>query len=258
MRSALLVLISLFFLISCKDQTPKGILSESKMQELLVDVHILDGKLAHMPLDSTRPRIDGYYSELFAYHNIDSAQFINSLKYYTARPQTLKGIYENINDKLQAYLKEQQERFVEDYEKQRVQDSIMHARFRDSLARVENIQIKNRLLRDILFVHSADTTKDEPIPFTFSRYGKYVFNEIGLGKLPYSLPDSLYDSKLEIVYEPIKNDLWKNTEDPELKPINFEQPSQNDALNRQNEGNRSVVDPNLKNRNTLIRPQTQY
>lgn len=255
MRSALLVLISLFFLVSCKDQVPKGVLSENKMQKLLVDVHVLDGKISNMPLDTIRPRIDAYYEQLFKYHQIDSTIFLNSLAFYTSRPVILKRMYEKVNEELNAYLKEQQYLYTIEYEKQRILDSIMHAQYKDSLYFVQKTEVKNRLLRDILFVHEADTTRDEPIPFTFSRYGKYVFNEVGLGELKYILTDSLYESTLERLEKPIQNDLWKNTNDPELKIVD---PENSHITESKNGAPRMIVDPKAKDRNFLIKPQTQY
>ncbi|GHE34123.1 DUF4296 domain-containing protein [Sphingobacterium griseoflavum] len=105
---------------------PDGILSEKKMANLMADVHLLDGYLNTLPVDSSRKVIDGLYEEIFRRYGIDSTAFTKNLSYYFEDPSASKQLYVDVNKKLTD--------LDRDY---RVEDSLENARVSDSIRQVQ-------------------------------------------------------------------------------------------------------------------------
>ena len=85
-RHLILFFLALFLFISCKDDKTAGdIIEKDKIVQMLSDVHIIDGALVlHTAKDS-----------LYKY-GVDSALFNKSVKYYSATPDEIIGIYEQV------------------------------------------------------------------------------------------------------------------------------------------------------------------
>jgi hypothetical protein len=94
----------LVFLAACtKDKTPEGIIKQEQMTSLLTQIHIVDGGLynvTQMP-DSLYKYGTARYLEVFKKFHTNTAQFNKSYKYYTAHPEMLETIYEQIIINLQ-------------------------------------------------------------------------------------------------------------------------------------------------------------
>lgn len=129
-RLILIILSSFFLLLSCGPSKPKGTLSIKKMANLMTDIHLVDGYLNTLPIDSTRKVIDGLYQEVFENYDIDSVQFKTNIAYYLGNPIISKDLYAAVTKKLTAY--------EDDY---RRADSIENARVADSM------QVARRYLR---------------------------------------------------------------------------------------------------------------
>lgn len=94
----ILFFLPLLFLLSCGENKPSGILNHQQMQEVLVDVHIVDGslfELASIP-DTLYKYGEVKYEQVFKQHHTDSTQFKKSFLYYTNKPDELYDIYEKV------------------------------------------------------------------------------------------------------------------------------------------------------------------
>ncbi len=91
------------FLLSCGGNKPgKGILNPAQMVSLLTDIHIVDGRMYVVVQNPDTLYLKGLgrYLYVFKQHHTDSAQFKNSLNYYSNNPADLSVIYDSVGSKL--------------------------------------------------------------------------------------------------------------------------------------------------------------
>lgn len=96
------VLLSIFF-YSCKPGIPKDIIQPAAMENIIYDIHVVDGYASVMALptmDSTKKVIAPFYKGVYKKYGIDSALYVRSMDYYYSHPQLLKEMYERITAKL--------------------------------------------------------------------------------------------------------------------------------------------------------------
>lgn len=100
------LIFSLCFLLSCgsKSGTPKGILSEKKMRDVLWDVMRADQFLTDFvfskdtTLDKRKETIR-LYRRIFSSHKISEENFRQSFAWYRDHPQRLKKVLDSIANK---------------------------------------------------------------------------------------------------------------------------------------------------------------
>ncbi len=175
-------LVGLMFilLISCGEKIPAGIISKKQMPDVLFDVHLADGQLAAIPIDSARLYLDSYYAAIFDRYGIDSAMFANSIAYYSRRPRVMNEFYTVIEKRLDAL----------NAAAQQVQDaSYQSRRMADSVQRVQQLNHQNRAVRDsldymrkkdLLFLQGTDTAYNQPVPVTYDRLKDRLWEQLGL------------------------------------------------------------------------------
>ena len=101
------ILLILLILQSCSESTgekkPDGLISEEKMAEIMVDVRLLEGTYAgdFQRVDSSEFKMDSYYEQLFAKHNITREAFLASSEYYALHPEDLLRIETEVGKKLE-------------------------------------------------------------------------------------------------------------------------------------------------------------
>ncbi|KGE12403.1 hypothetical protein DI53_3781 [Sphingobacterium deserti] len=163
-RLLLIILSSFFLLISCKKSAPEGILSEKKMADLMADVHLLDGYLNMLPIDSSRKIIDGLYAEVFDKYGIDSTLFTRNLRYYLGNPTMAKQVYAQVNTKLSGLDRTY-----------RTNDSLANARLSDSVRIAQRfVRLRNEA-QQLLFRVDKDTTA-----LTYRNYSNEFIRRTGL------------------------------------------------------------------------------
>jgi hypothetical protein len=89
----------LIFLIACKgSKSPGDIIDQVQMTSLLTEIHIADGTMYNtMQLPDTLYKYGtDKYLVIFKKFHTDSAGFRRSFKYYSAHPDLLANIYEQI------------------------------------------------------------------------------------------------------------------------------------------------------------------
>ncbi|MFC2113801.1 DUF4296 domain-containing protein [Bacteroidota bacterium] len=106
----LFVATATFVLFSCKshkqDELKKGILSESEMAVIMIDIHIAEAGtgIEYQGRDSFNYYIKNYYYAIFEKHHIDREIFLRSMDYYLDRPNLMQDIYLVVQDSLNSHL----------------------------------------------------------------------------------------------------------------------------------------------------------
>ena len=100
MKKVLLLLL-FSFLVACKPSRPGGILSEKKMENVLVDYHLAQG-IAEA--QSGNREVDTYKNvhAVFLKHHITEAEFDSSLVYYSIHAEKLSEIYKHVTARVEA------------------------------------------------------------------------------------------------------------------------------------------------------------
>ncbi len=140
------------------------------MKDLLVEVHLIDGYLNTLPIDSSRKVIDNLYGNLFAKYKIDSATFDDNLKFYLSNPVESKKLYAEINKQLT----------TEDT-KYRMDDSIKNARITDSIRVVQHYMKLRDDAQKLILQVEIDT-----IPLNFHIYRADFLQRTGLNLSAYN------------------------------------------------------------------------
>jgi hypothetical protein len=97
----------IFFLLltACikEEKTPPNILSQEKMVDVLIDIHIAEAKANRVSLRSY-DSIQAYYKKLetdvFKKHQVDSAVYRKSFIYYLDHMKQMDEIYSTVIDSL--------------------------------------------------------------------------------------------------------------------------------------------------------------
>lgn len=100
--SFLCLFLAFCILTGCKPKRPKGILSEGKMEKVMVDYHLAQGMAEAAnegDLEATRYK---YIQAVFKKHHITEAEFDSSLVYYFENSEKFFEIYKNVSLKVQA------------------------------------------------------------------------------------------------------------------------------------------------------------
>nr|WP_262916659.1 DUF4296 domain-containing protein [Belliella kenyensis] len=95
--------------MSCsRDSKPQGILDESKMIAILIDIHLSEGYVSTLPInyDSSRTLYPMFEYDVFVKHKVVDSVFHRSLEYYISKPKLIDKIYESIIDSLNVIEKE--------------------------------------------------------------------------------------------------------------------------------------------------------
>ena len=85
------------FVASCDSRRSAGVLSSKEMENLLVEIHILEGSLrASGNYYGSGEESLQYYAALFEKYGISQADFDSSLVWYTKHPKKFERIYVNV------------------------------------------------------------------------------------------------------------------------------------------------------------------
>ncbi|MFV0390404.1 MAG: DUF4296 domain-containing protein [Paludibacteraceae bacterium] len=84
------------FTSSCNSR-PKGVLSPNEMENLMVDMHMLEGSLRASGYEyAQEEKKNEYYLALLTKYNISPAEFDSCLSWYTKSPKQFDRIYTNV------------------------------------------------------------------------------------------------------------------------------------------------------------------
>lgn len=99
----LVILLCMLF-VACKPRTPKGVLSQAKMEEILYDYHLAQSAAEQGGDDRDKLRYK-YAESVFLKHGITRAEFDSSMVWYSAHSDLLFKIYKNLNSRLESEAK---------------------------------------------------------------------------------------------------------------------------------------------------------
>lgn len=95
-------LVSVLF-FACKPGVPKDIIQPEEMEEVLFDMHVVEGYVLGLPTPDTSKKVSAaYYKGVYKKFGIDSALYNKSLNYYYTNPVLMNKMYDNISAKLRA------------------------------------------------------------------------------------------------------------------------------------------------------------
>ena len=106
MRHLAFILLSVsMILFSCKEkkpETPSYLLSEGKMIDVMVDMHLVETaqNLKLMGSDTTNRRYQQYFNAIFESHKTNKSDFDSSLFYYSTKTDQMNAIYDKVLEEL--------------------------------------------------------------------------------------------------------------------------------------------------------------
>ncbi|WP_090972600.1 DUF4296 domain-containing protein [Parapedobacter composti] len=182
MQRLLTGLVIMVLLGSCGEKIPEGVISPKKMPDVLLDVHLADGQLTSMPIDSARIYRQAYYSAIFDRYGIDSAALIQSIAFYSTRPYLFDELYSVVEKRLQELNMAEQKAMEEEYKARHREDSIRNARRVDSLNRITRDSLDFKRKRYLLYVEVPDTTfaESKAVPVTHERLRRRMMEVLRL------------------------------------------------------------------------------
>jgi len=98
--------ISYLFLVlglSCtSNSSPQGVLDESLMSSILVDIQLAEGKVSSLPIsfDSSQVLYSLLEKDIFSKHGVTDSVFIESMEYYLESAEKMDRIYARVIDSL--------------------------------------------------------------------------------------------------------------------------------------------------------------
>ncbi len=90
-------------LASCQNnEIPSDILSQPKMESILIAIHEAEAKISvrNLPADSSKLYYNQMQSQILKFHKTDSVQFNRSFKFYLGRGTEFDNMYARIVDSL--------------------------------------------------------------------------------------------------------------------------------------------------------------
>lgn len=89
-------------LFACSNK-PDGVLSQSKMTNILTDIHVLEGSLAAKGINYNQFDLKSkYYNSVLEKYSVTEAQFDSSVVWYTKNPKKYDDIYEKVYANLES------------------------------------------------------------------------------------------------------------------------------------------------------------
>lgn len=96
-----LCLMVLFLQTSCfQNERPAEVLPIDSMKTLMMDLYLLEARMNMAPIPNELETTASYYKTIFAKHKVDSLQFAKSIDYYTARPEEMAQIYQELIEEM--------------------------------------------------------------------------------------------------------------------------------------------------------------
>ncbi len=111
MTRFLCIVFAVLLITACKPGIPKDITQPDVMENILFDIHVLDGYVSEIPTpDSAKKVTSPIYKGIFKKYGTDSAKHEKSMAYYYSRPDLLTIIYDHITTRLQKVKDEEMKR----------------------------------------------------------------------------------------------------------------------------------------------------
>lgn len=97
-------LTALVILVACSEpEKPEGVIEPEKMTKVMMEIHILEAKMAYVPVAPADAKKDVYYHYeglLFDSLGITKEEYETSFNYYVDHPSEFEKIYSAVVDSL--------------------------------------------------------------------------------------------------------------------------------------------------------------
>lgn len=103
MKRLVLACLLLLSMAGCDENPkPKNLLSEEKMVNVLIDIHLTEGIASSLPIpyDSSQVLYTLLEKEVFVKHQVEDSVFTTSMIYYLQDPAIMDRIYARVVDSL--------------------------------------------------------------------------------------------------------------------------------------------------------------
>lgn len=90
-------------IISCsaKEELPKGIFTETKMVDLMVDIELAQAKVKfESASEGKRPEYAKEYEMVYKKHQLTKETFLENVEYYCSEPIKMRQVYDEVIIKL--------------------------------------------------------------------------------------------------------------------------------------------------------------
>lgn len=184
MHRGLFIILTLILIgTSCKKDNDTRFLNQNDMASLLVKVHLIDGYLNSLQIDSSRKIINSIYQQAFDEYHLDSVSFEENLRHYMSQPEKAENVYAKVKAKLS-----QMENILVR------QDSLKHALQSDSIRRVDRWRKMANEKHQLISNVSQDT-----VSLTFVERGWDFFRQLSIYHIPINpihrpIPKMMVDS----------------------------------------------------------------
>lgn len=101
MKNLVLFIVVFLLFLACKPMKPRGVLSESKMRDVLVDYHLAQGMAESADGDKDENQYI-FIQAVFRKYHISEAEFDSSLVYYSIHSEDLAKIYVDVNRRIES------------------------------------------------------------------------------------------------------------------------------------------------------------
>lgn len=112
MRTRILLLIALLSACNSADK-PQNLIPEDKMIKLLEEVHLAENQVNNLHMGSADSSLVVYKSlekQIFKRYEIDTGSYRASFKYYVARPDKFKEMYEQVVKNLETRMNQEEKK----------------------------------------------------------------------------------------------------------------------------------------------------
>ena len=90
--------LAVLMLFSCKNKVPEGIISPSKLEEILFDYHMAEAAEATMPGEKGENK-GQFVQAVFRKYNISEEEFSRSMAYYFRHTDKLSEVYAHLKER---------------------------------------------------------------------------------------------------------------------------------------------------------------
>ena len=108
------LLVSLWLFAGCtapEDQQPDNLMPESRMAEILTEIHLAESRVSRLGLgsaDSSNIVYKRLEKQIFQKFQVDTSAYNKSYVYYSSHPSQMETIYKHITENLRKKAEQQQ------------------------------------------------------------------------------------------------------------------------------------------------------
>lgn len=99
-NKAFLLSLVFLFLMACKEDSPKLLIPEEKLVEILADAHLAEAAIQNLVKEVKDSLGEVYYQQIYEIHQINKEDFEQTMAMLREDPIRMEKIYRMVMDKL--------------------------------------------------------------------------------------------------------------------------------------------------------------